>query len=112
MGAESNQRKREKRAWLTVQQEGKCHFCKCDLVSESTNKRHFPKNLATLFHLRDRFHPLRHVPSHGKKVYVVACWQCANEQGSKRQAEQPIDLLRHLSGRHPEEYWGTPSPHE
>ncbi len=111
MGAESNRKHHEKRRWLFAQQEGRCHFCKCEMLPELAGKRPFPKNLATLFHLRDRFHPLRHVPSHGKKVYVVACWQCSNEQGARRQAEQPIELLHHLSGRHPD-VWDAPSPQE
>lgn len=105
MGAEFNRKRREKREELTKRQGGLCHFCTCELVSKSVNTRHFPKNLATLFHLRDRFHPDREKPNKGKKAYVVSCWQCANEQGAARQAEQPIEVLWHRSKRHPTEFY-------
>lgn len=113
-------RRNRRRNHLWREQEGRCYWCGCqmmhwdDLHSDPLKReRHIvvphkdgirvkrpPRNLATIDHLRDRFHPERQVPANGDKRWVLACWLCNFLRGEARQKQRSIEELRERSDRH------------
>lgn len=64
--------------------------------------RMMPTTLATLDHLRDRFHPERQVtPINQEQRYVLACWNCNNERGHESTQSQPLEVLHAKSRSFP-----------
>ncbi len=54
-----------------------------------------PPRLATIEHLRDRYHPGRRDGNPNReKRWALACWECNTERGNARTREQPIEELR------------------
>ena len=89
-----------RRAALFREQGGLCYWCKREcvlIVWIPKRKVAIPRNLATLDHLRDRFHPGRQEPARGDKRYVMACWECNHERGRQSVRSQPIEELRKRS---------------
>ena len=93
-------RLRRRKEKLFARQCGKCHWCGIDIVMPRKGKseKSFPKNFATLDHLRDRFHPGRRNNSHGTERTVLACWLCNFNRGVESQRNQPIEELRRRAG--------------
>lgn len=106
-------RRRKQALW--IQQGGRCCWCNCamlhwnDLHSDPSKRekhgirvnrngemklRSMPQKLATLEHLRDRYHPERQVAPVGREQrWALACWQCNSERGNQRTKERPIEEL-------------------
>lgn len=104
MGAKFNQQKRRKRQALFEEQNGHCFWCAVFMVlpTGGEHMRRPPLNMATLDHLRDRFHPGRHEPvQNNERRIVLACWACNNRRGYESQQQQPIEEIRRRSSRHP-----------
>lgn len=102
MGQAANRRKWRRKLMLMHRQKGSCYWCNCKMILLPVDLgRLRPLNLATIDHLRDRFHPLRREPSRNcEERTVLACWRCNNERGSAAQAAQPIEELRRRSRQH------------
>lgn len=102
-------RLRRRRAKLFKNQGGKCHWCQCDMLFIHTGPHdgRLPKNMCTIDHLRDRFHPERRAPAKGDQRLVAACWQCNNDRGKVHQQKQPIEELWHRAG-HLDRMMGAP----
>lgn len=112
----SAQRKR-RREVLWKKQQGHCHWCGCQMLHWDDLKRDpskqqkydvkapgkikkMPRDLATIDHLRDRYHAGRQEPNLGKEQrWVLACWQCNNERGTKSTKQQLLKDLWKRSGR-------------
>lgn len=94
---------RRRRRALFHEQHGLCWWCKQPMVLEPPIERHrpMPLRMCTVDHLRDRFDPSRRRKAIGDRRLVASCWQCNNDRGNQRQAEQPIEMLRERSQRHP-----------
>src|SRR5581483_5269956 len=61
-----------------------------------------PTTLATIDHLRDRYHPERQVaPVNREQRWVLACWQCNTDRGNQRTKERPIEELWERSKSRP-----------
>ncbi len=61
-----------------------------------------PTTLATIEHLRDRYHPERQIdPVNHEQRWALACWKCNTERGNQRTAERPIEELWERSRSHP-----------
>lgn len=95
MGSSHKTKLRRKR--LFEKQNGKCHYCKCNMLHmfkvPPGMKR--PDNICTIEHLRDRFDPTRQEPNHHhEQRWVAACNKCNHEQNKKREREQGIEELR------------------
>ncbi len=86
---------------LFRRQNGRCHWCECDLVLSPPGKhvKKQPPNLGTIDHLRDRFDPARRERNrHGERRLVLACLACNNRRGAESQAAVGKDELRRRSG--------------
>jgi hypothetical protein len=86
MGAKYNQRMVRKKATLFAEQNGRCHWCRGAMVMpdpEIPPERH-PHNMATIEHLRDRWHPLRSEPNNSnQRRLVAACKRCNERRGNR-----------------------------
>jgi 5-methylcytosine-specific restriction endonuclease McrA len=101
MGMPNHIRLKRRRRELFHAQGGCCHWCKEPMrLIEDNPGGGCPKDMATIDHLRDRFHPERRQPPRGEERYVAACWNCNNKRGAVRQAElgKP-ELQRRAAGR-------------
>ena len=103
--ATNGDKKRRRKARLFARQNGKCYWCKNDMVIIPTvgNEKTFPKNLATLDHLFDKFHPSRRANSRGKERTVLACWQCNFNRCVESQAAQTLEELHRRAGQRPKD---------
>lgn len=104
MGRKLNEQRQRKRKALFEEQGGLCYWCDVTMLlpTDGMHINHPPKNLATLDHLRDRFHPGRREPAqNNERRIVLACWGCNNQRGRESQQQQPIEELRRRSMRHP-----------
>lgn len=78
--------KKKRRLDMWRKQDGKCHWCHCDMIKPGTWKtgglydRGPPLNMCTIDHLDHKSSPLRGAYS-GLKRTVAACWKCNNERG-------------------------------
>lgn len=93
---------KRQRVYLFLHQEGKCHWCRCDMVLMFAAPPNFrPKNLATLDHLRDRWDETRSEPNpERERRRVLACHECNMAPGNASQAAQPIEVLHERAGGH------------
>lgn len=101
MGKRRNGRRLRRRARLFEQQGGLCHWCACKMLLRNgifQNGERQPLNLATIDHLRDRFHPGRTEPANGDQRWVAACWDCNNKRGRASVMAQPIEEIWRRSG--------------
>lgn len=84
-------KKRAKRDRLFSEQEGKCFYCKCQMIK--VDGKHFgtnPPNLATFEHLDGRFSKERGLHQ-GERRVVLACHSCNQQKG--REQEVSIEVL-------------------
>lgn len=101
MGMSAREKKKKQRALLFVRQEGKCHWCSCDMVLMYTADPKFhPKNLCTVDHLDDRYSPERGAHQ-GEFRRVAACGECNFKRAQKSESEVPIEELHRRSNRPP-----------
>lgn len=71
---------KDKKVRMFLAQDGKCDYCKCDMVLSFDNKFN-PENLATFDHLYNRDHPLRaDVSGTGEKRIFLVCKKCNGEK--------------------------------
>lgn len=92
----SRKYKARRRRAMFKKQDGKCHWCQCDMIMppEGQHVPRMPKNMATIEHLRDRFSWDRQEPNINREFrWVLACLGCNNRRGHERQAEL-IDIQR------------------
>ncbi len=80
---------RHKRQVLALyrRQDGRCHWCECDMLPPGPDggKRPNPRQ-CTLDHLDDRFNPERGKRA-GEIRRVAACWLCNHSRGVESQAK-------------------------
>lgn len=80
------ERLRRRRWRLFGEQQGKCYWCKCEMVLMwNCDPKIKPGNLATIDHLRDRFDATRTEPANGDQRLVAACSDCNFRRGTERQ---------------------------
>lgn len=101
--AKNGEKKRRRKARLFIRQKGKCYWCPTQMVLLNTggHEKTLPKNLATLDHLFDRFHPKRRSNSRGKERTVLACWQCNFDRCVESQSAQTLEELHRRAGQRP-----------
>jgi hypothetical protein len=104
MSGASTEKKRRRRAALFQQQGGLCFWCQCEmqLLPPVPRRKRMPKDLCTIDHLRDRYHPERRQRCKpGEQRLVAACWECNNRRGQERTAQMSKRTLNRRSQRHP-----------
>ncbi len=89
-----------KRCRLFHEQDGKCHWCKCEMELTLRPKRGqvCQPNLATFEHLDDRLSPERGKHP-GERRVVLACWECNNQRAYVTQRMTPIEEIRRRCSR-------------
>jgi hypothetical protein len=71
-------------ATLYARQNGRCHWCKCQMKLLETNPPGAFGNVCTLDHLYSRGDPRR--GSGRAEATVAACWDCNNRRGHEHAA--------------------------
>lgn len=82
----STQRARKHRqvARLFQEQGGNCFWCREPMIlvdNRGKQAKEYPEEMATIDHLRDKFHPLRLAPCNGEKRRVLAHKACNQQRG-------------------------------
>src|SRR5690242_8640627 len=105
-----------KRMARFIQQDGRCYWCRCDLVLTPPGKhiKNAPPNTGTMEHLRDRFHPQRTERNQNREQrLVLACRECNERRGAANQAAAGIEELRQRSGYYKRFLFGKDlAPHQ
>lgn len=100
-GIAKKRQMRKQRAMLFFLQDGKCHWCKCDMIltfAAQPDKQ--PGNLATIDHLDSKWSKDRGKHA-GEYRRVLACWHCNQERNDVEMAMQSDEVLWGKSGRAP-----------
>lgn len=119
----SKEKKKRRMANLWCFQGGRCCYCqkpmlhwsdlrsdpskvkKYGVVRDANGVEHIkimPEDLATLEHLRDRYHPARQEqPRQREQRWALACWRCNTDRGNARTKERPIEELWERSRSRP-----------
>lgn len=92
-------KRKRRRAALWKEQDGLCHWCKCQMIhwNDRTNdpgKRTPEARLrwATIDHLRSRHNPHRNDGNPNfEQRWVLACWKCNNDRGRAEVMAIPIE---------------------
>ena len=88
-------RKRRQTLWLQFNK--RCYWCDCETVFPESGCDNLPKadNLATVEHLRSKFHKERYEPNHNNEQrLVLACLAC-NGLRAKLEAKVVLELDVH-----------------
>lgn len=124
----NRERKDELRRKRWKQQQGRCYICQGSMmhwddlrndpgkaekygvtvIRGTIRIKRTPPDMATMFHLRDRYDPTRQDVNNERRV-VLACAACAQKTSDERTRSRPIEELHARAQRHPsDDEWSLP----